>query len=285
MFAILVSIFYSSAFAADFSFLPSAIYGEDSRREVCQEKARYWRDKADSTVAIMGVNQLRMEGPMTHIENESFSEWINLCPGEAYEKQMAGANCSGALVGEDLILTAGHCVEGENACAEMALVFGYALSQPEETAVEWVPTQEVYLCQKIVASGLKDFIDYAVVRLDRKVQGHKPLPIRRNGRPTPGTGLVIIGHPSGLPTKIADGARIRYLESDYFVANLDSFQGNSGSAVFNSETGDIEGILVRGDEDWEWDAKKSCRRPHRCPNDGCEGEDVSYIDQAWHVIP
>ena len=46
------------------------------------------------------------------------------------------------------------------------------------------------------------------------------------------TPLVVIGHPSGLPTKIADGAWVRNNESEYyFVTNLDTFGGNSGSAV------------------------------------------------------
>ena len=33
------------------------------------------------------------------------------------------------------------------------------------------------------------------------------------------------------------------------MANLDSFEGNSGSAVFNELTGEVEGILVRGKPD------------------------------------
>ena len=35
----------------------------------------------------------------------------------------------------------------------------------------------------------------------------------------------------------------------WFMANLDSFEGNSGSAVFNELTGEVEGILVRGKPD------------------------------------
>lgn len=63
----------------------------------------------------------------------------------------------------------------------------------------------------------------------------------------------MIGHPVGLPLKVADDAVV----SDpgdgqtYFEANLDTYGGNSGSAVFNARTGLIEGILVRGAQDFK----------------------------------
>ncbi|WP_420540401.1 S46 family peptidase (plasmid) [Paenibacillus polymyxa] len=34
----------------------------------------------------------------------------------------------------------------------------------------------------------------------------------------------------------------------FFVANLDTYGGNSGSPVFNSDTHEVEGILVRGED-------------------------------------
>ena len=36
----------------------------------------------------------------------------------------------------------------------------------------------------------------------------------------------------------------------FFVANLDTYGGNSGSPVFNSDTHEVEGILVRGEADF-----------------------------------
>jgi V8-like Glu-specific endopeptidase len=98
-----------------------------------------------------------------------------------------------------------------------------------------------------------------------------------------GDELYIVGHPAGLPTKIAGGAVVRSVKSTFFKANLDSYGGNSGSAVFNAQTNEIVGILVRGDQDFKYDQANSCTRSNICENDGCRGEDVTnitYINDA-----
>lgn len=63
----------------------------------------------------------------------------------------------------------------------------------------------------------------------------------------------------------------------FFSANLDTFQGNSGSAVFNAETGMIEGILVRGEEDFIPNQAEMCIEANKCANDKCRGEDVTRL--------
>jgi hypothetical protein len=61
----------------------------------------------------------------------------------------------------------------------------------------------------------------------------------------------------------------------YFRANLDTYGGNSGSAVFDANTGVVEGILVRGENDFV--TRGSCRATNYCPANGCRGEDVTHI--------
>jgi V8-like Glu-specific endopeptidase len=135
----------------------------------------------------------------------------------------------------------------------------------------------VYSCKKIISQSLdrttKD--DFALIELDRKVKGRTPLKFRTSGKPSVGDELVVIGHPSGLPTKIADGAQVKTLEGTHFLANLDTYGGNSGSAVFNVATGEIEGILVRGATDYV--VNGNCRTSNRIGNDEGEGEGVTYI--------
>ncbi len=82
--------------------------------------------------------------------------------------------------------------------------------------------------------------------------------------------------------KIAGGAKIRSVRDQYFIANLDTYGGNSGSAVFNSSTGEVEGILVRGEVDYIFD--NGCRRSKKCTNDGCRGEDVTRIKQTFSYL-
>lgn len=99
-----------------------------------------------------------------------------------------------------------------------------------------------------------------------------------------GEGLFVVGHPSGLPTKVAGGTEVVGNDEDnFFTALLDTFGGNSGSAVFNSETLEVEGILVRGARDYVYDSEASCYRVNHCEGQsplGCDGESVSRMSSV-----
>ena len=127
-------------------------------------------------------------------------------------------------------------------------------------------------------------LDWAVVRLDRRVTGHRPAPVRRRRRVGQGAKVHVIGHPVGLPAKVAGGAIVRdNTPSPFFVANLDTYGGNSGSPVFNSRTHRVEGILVRGERDFV--SRGNCTVSFVCPTTGCRGEDVTRITKLVNLIP
>ena len=93
-----------------------------------------------------------------------------------------------------------------------------------------------------------------------------------------GSELTVIGYPLGLPVKIANEGTVRGFGSGFLVTNLDTYEGNSGSAVLNSEELSkgrllVEGILVRGENDFEMTTP--CYLSKRCPSYGCRGEDVT----------
>ncbi len=101
--------------------------------------------------------------------------------------------------------------------------------------------------------------DYALIRLNRPVIGRTPLKFRTTGEIDLDTELVVIGNPLGLPTKITTSGKV--LENKYphsFSVNIDAFKGNSGSAIFNAETGVVEGILVRGWAPYSYDNDRKC---------------------------
>ena len=138
----------------------------------------------------------------------------------------------------------------------------------------------IYGCAEVIEQKLDPITkeDYALIRLNRKVSDRAPLEFRKTGEIENFESLVIIGHPLGLPTKIADNSNVRTNDNEfYFVANLDSFGGNSGSAVFNANTGMVEGVLVRGENDFNYDLENGCYRINTCRDDGCRGEDVTRI--------
>lgn len=73
----------------------------------------------------------------------------------------------------------------------------------------------------------------------------------------------MIGFGSGLPAKIDSGGAVadpRAEERDFFIANVDAFQGHSGSATFDS-LNRLAGILIAGREpDYEPNADQTCFR-------------------------
>jgi hypothetical protein len=82
----------------------------------------------------------------------------------------------------------------------------------------------------------------------------------------------------GLPARLADNSWLTDAShDDYFQANLDVYAGNSGSAVVSLSTdGDVhlvEGILVRGNADWQVVLKngETCVASVFCDDTGCTG--------------
>jgi V8-like Glu-specific endopeptidase len=186
--------------------------------------------------------------------------------------------CSGFLVGDKYLVTAGHCITSEADCRSNKWVFDYKVDSADQLNVS-VPSTSVYSCKRIISRSLDQASqdDYAFIELDRAVTDRAPLSFRKEGKISQGEEILVIGHPTGLPTKITDGANVRSLRGKYFVANLDTYGGNSGSAVFNARTGVVEGILVRGENDYNYDSSRGCRVSNLCPDNGCRGEDVTFI--------
>ena len=285
----LVSLFSVSAFASAQSggFRADVVYGDDDRLDMYQVTDPTWRAIADSTVALFESRTVIPQGGQSTLLTTPFGERMNLCTSEPFYDQGSGAFCSGSLVAPDLIMTAGHCIN-TTSCSTTKIVFGFAANQPGAT-VDSAPTSEVYNCRNVVQHSLnaRTGLDYALIRLDRAVTNHRPLAINRDpSTVTQGTQLVIIGHPSGLPTKVAGGAYVRDASHPIFlVANTDSYGGNSGSAVFNAETGLIEGILVQGEEDFVPNFEQSCNESKKCDNEGCSGELITKISHLSRFIP
>lgn len=265
-----------SAPQADFQ--AKVIYGRDNRMDLYQLGNSPWRRVAGATVALMKNSKLayRSGGEM-EVKTTNFGLDYNLCSDEPFRDQGTAAFCSGFFVGGDVVMTAGHCIRSESDCGNTSIVFGFALNAAGQYP-DRVPSAQVYRCRKIIKSLVSstDGVDYAVIHLDRAVEGVTPVKLRTSGTAQVGQELVVIGHPAGLPTKVAAEGTVRAIQGGFLVAGLDTYGGNSGSAVFNGETGDVEGILVRGETDFRW--RGQCRASNVCEQDDCRGEDVTRIE-------
>ena len=262
----------------------NVIYGSDGRLDLYQITDDRLKKLADSTVALIKTSDLTAGGVLTTIKGQNFGSAYNLCASEKFREQDTGAFCSGSLVGPDLILTAGHCIETVPDCNAASLVFGYAVKSAGVLPKQ-VQSSDVYKCKEIVKTIRNNSgQDFAVIRLDRPVANHDVLKIRQTGEVSVGDGLLVIGHPVGLPTKVTTGGKVRSIaNSEYLVASVDTYGGNSGSAVFNANTGLIEGILVRGEQDFV--NQGNCTVSNVCTEDSCRGEDITRISMARPYIP
>lgn len=292
--------------------IPPVIYGEDNRKEV-YEASSTWQEKASSVAVLVHRSKLTPKYDRVEINQKSFRTWveeilnrneneekanfsklresveeelqgldglISFCPEERFTDQPVPGDCSGFLIAPDLLLTAGHCASMEGFCEEHDWIFDFKLSKSSKKAPTSLPLGDVYSCKRIIRQELNlDLgLDYALVQLDRNVKGREPLKIEKDSSFTLKTKLTVIGSPSGLPLKVSgEGKLLSTLHPFFFVGNLDTYKGNSGSPVFNARSGLVEGILVRGEEDFTPDQERMCLKSKRCEGNECQGESVSRI--------
>lgn len=197
------------------------------------------------------------------------------------------ANCSASLIGPDLILTAGHCVErgGKLNLDEFVAVFDYKVSDHNQE--EFIVDSSAVF--HLVSAPVFDFDfpgdnDVATIKLDRPVKGREPLEIDFE-RIKKGSEIYMIGFPFGLAMKYTDNGQVTkesgmFKDStDSFTSNLDSFSVNSGSAVFDGETNKIIGVLVRGSgPNSQLDQERSCHDWGGLVKSGDFFSEINYVD-------
>jgi tetratricopeptide (TPR) repeat protein len=170
------------------------------------------------------------------------------------------------LIGKQLILTAAHCIcdpltgiISRVKLASLLVVFGFQTQSSgqvqgtfEQRDVFHIDAVWNYVFKKNVA-------DWAIVKLDREVEGRDPLIFADSPMIHLQMQLYMLGHPLGLPLKLTMGAEVKERtkpkrtdeikegdEAPLFDADLDAFAGNSGSPIFELERGTIIAMLFAG---------------------------------------
>jgi hypothetical protein len=269
------------------------VYGKDSRLELDDpENGEVLQEAGQSVALIVTWAKLARTHSGLVLRSQLLRDALWLCPGEPFADQpvVRGDTCTGFLVAPDRLATAGHCVD-DNSCPQRAFVFGFAYGETERDPTQ-VSEDDVYSCRRVLArEEVEDdrgdaILDYAVVELDREVQGRLPLV------PSPDAlsdvaWLALIGHPIGLPMKVDVGWPIQNWEPFRFLAHLDAYGGNSGSPVLDRDSGEVVGILVGGTRDWDWDTDRACWASHLCDVDGakgCKGQVVTRASVVADVL-
>lgn len=294
----------------------AAIFGEDNRRALTSSSALYSLGRA-TAIAVLSTNRVLKGDGTLDLNVDRLSQ---LCSSERFfNEPSVSYACTGFLIAPDLLVTAGHCVYALNnpnnelknetglACPIFDWLFDYASSGTGAVTLIGISQSHLYHCKQIVYAVQQEhspFADFALIQLDRPVADRTPLALAGHP-PDLGAPVFMIGFPYGTPLKLTDHARVTFTNpvASAFVTNLDAFEGNSGSPVFNSQN-EVTGILVGGtpSANTYYDTKNKCERFNRCddnaknctlpdvdtsifPEFQAVGSDVQRIEAIVKVIP
>jgi hypothetical protein len=228
----------------------NSVIWNDERKDwyaIMDEKIK--KDASCVAVVLVKNGVMNNGNGYSTLKTKNYGKLINLCECERFRDQPVSRVpfFTSFLVKEDIIATAGHCV-GEWNVADLRIVFGYKMLGPF-TPVTEVPNENIYKGLKTIRKTCKrkgNGSDWALVQLDRKVKDQELATLSRH-EISVNQAVHVIGHPMGLPLKYAARAKVCNNNSKtYFTANLNIYNGNSGSPVFNSDTHEVIGIVVRG---------------------------------------
>ncbi len=256
----------------------SVIYGADNRVDIYTVTDPNILHLAQAACVVVDVSELTDNGNGTY--TLATAPWLTvggspICTDERFRGQLTTGFCSGYLVGEDILVTAGHCASA-GSCGSTAFVFGFQQVDSTTAPATVISADNVYFCSGVINQQYSGDNDHCVIQLDRPVVGRTPLQIRRTGSVADGDSLIVVGHPVTLPLKAAGGAVVQNANgvTPWFQANLDTYGGNSGSLVANLNDFIVEGILVRGAPDFDWTG--SCYTSNVVPNSGNPGSGLEF---------
>lgn len=254
----------------------NSIYGKDDRELITKKTDARILELSKSIALIVPVDVLNIGMFKTTIKAASLQETMNMCVSEHFVTKPAVSGCTGFLVAPNIMATAGHCFVDESDCATKKIIFDVNSKEQSRKGYS-VNSNNVYSCARIISTmydmNRLDEHDYALIELDRTPKRRAALKLNMSKKIENSANVFMVGHPFGMPLMLSREAALINNNGTYqFTAGLDSFEGNSGSPVFNSKTMEVEGILVNGQEDLVYDPENECYRNKIY--DGLGGEGV-----------
>lgn len=236
------------------SNIHASITGSDDRHEIINSPPEI-QDLAKSIAALIPKKAIEaLPDGSFKLLGLNYVDDLNFCSDARFvKKQRLIANCSAFLIEENKIGTAAHCFDNsqEFSIHNYYVVFDYQMNSAH--SFEQILNQnQVY---EIKSTIQRDFNfpgdrDVAVLELKRNVLDRTPLKLSKE-RIKKGEEIFILGFPFGLPMKYQDNGFVTSYETNLsgensFKHNLDIFSVNSGSAIFNGNSNEVVGVLVRG---------------------------------------
>lgn len=211
--------------------------------------------------------------------SQSLGEKLNLCKDQAFYNQPSIGVGSAFIFDKKSMITAMHVLE--RPLQFYAVVFNYQVITKYDVVNAFIAEDDIYYPQQITKKN--DELDVVEFSVDRNF--NRPVLQWENSKniKKDNSEVYTIGFPSGLPMKIALNASILEAQHPlYFYTSLDSFQGNSGSPVFNFNTHKVIGVLVSGELDYRFNG--NCNESPVCSYPYCKGEKVMRIEAIMNNL-
>jgi V8-like Glu-specific endopeptidase len=245
------------------------IYGDDNRLDYYQVTDTHLLKLSQSVAVMIDKADVVLKGDLLGFKWQTLPS-KNICENEKFSKQNSIGNCTGFLISEDILLTAGHCVS-EKSCEENFWVFDYYLTSANDYSPV-VKRESVVECQRVLQSEFifassSEITDYAVIKLKHKIKDRASLELDFNFRnqlikmgQMDRLKLGTWGFPLGLPMKWTAGGDVLFWDpsQDTILSNLDGFTGNSGGPIFDLATKKVIGIYSAGPSDLIRNEEKGC---------------------------
>lgn len=270
-------------------------YGTDDRIDFFQASDP-WKKFAQKTLTIVKRSRLKQNGDYFQIVPKGLlGELEGFCNDEKFFSNPVLGYCSGYAASRRAIITAGHCIANNREFLDsIAFVFDFRYEN-DKLIIKDIPKENVFFGSNII-KYVKSFVegsDFCIIEVTRDIPDFRISQTRQAGIVSPGQNLIAVGYPNGTPVKISPNGKVYNNDADnFFITNLDTYEGNSGGPVFDSTTGLVEGIIKGGNKDFTTitisNTALICKKSIKCPENignQCLGERVIRASSYVMFIP
>jgi hypothetical protein len=252
-----------------------------------------------STGAMWLANQIQDNGNGTStITGAPYKTYAGLpiCAGTKFYGQPVGTGlaCTAYFIAPDLVATADHCLTHWGwSWNNWKIILDYTKSVANNGPAT-ISNSKIYTPVALYAENTGTFDDWAVLQVTPPLEDWRATyPLSAAGPPTTAQFTTIassvgaLGFGAGLPLKYSPNASAWTFASNYFLADLDILDGNSGSPIFDTATSTTLGTLIGDyDQDYVFDSTANCYRVASYPDDHSPQNSItaSYVQPIANLI-